>query len=195
MREYPAYGRTIAAHLARGEKPLAVGVVLSNRWWSLLDHVPKVCIRTDDWEPGRYEFGYLHDMHVVAYFGDCEEQQFGELLIEIMLVAPSLLWAFEISGAPLSADVPGSELTMAEWAGSLTKRAYHRDPQLKTARSRYAQGLQNAARRELEEFERIRGRSGDEAAVRWHAARMGWADLVRKRFGAPAPLEASAQPA
>ena len=25
-------------------------MVLSNRWWHLLDHIPRVCIRADDWD-------------------------------------------------------------------------------------------------------------------------------------------------
>lgn len=193
MREYPAYGRAIAAHLARGDKPLAVGVVLSNRWWHLLDHIPKVCIRTDDWAPRRYELGYLQGMHVVAYWGDCEGKAFGELVLELMLSAPRMLWAFDMSGRELSADDPAHDQGIGLWAAHLAG-LQARAPLVQAARSRYAHAIAADARRELEEYERIRARSGDEAAVRWSAERLGWPALVRKRFAVPqdagAPLPA-----
>lgn len=194
MREYPAYGRTIAAHLARGEKPLAIGVVLSNRWWHLLNHIPKVCIRSDDWEPLRYELGYLQGMHVVAFRGDCEERHFGELLLELMVARPRMLWAYDMTGQALSDDDPPYVQGMATWACHMAGRKVQ-DPLFKLARDSYDEGARQAVQREFDEYERIRARSGDEAAVRWSAERMGWPDLVRQRFAAPLQATGEPQPA
>ncbi len=99
MRTYPAYARTIAKHLVRGNHPVAIGVLLSSHWW-YCESVAKVCIRPDEWELGRWEFGYLKNEHVVAVWGeDVEPQQFGELLIELMLAGPRLIWACGCDGA------------------------------------------------------------------------------------------------
>lgn len=184
IREYPAYGRTIAAHLARGEKPLAIAVVLSNRWWHLLDHVPRVCVRSDDWEAGRYEWSYLRGMHVVAFAGDCNGQPFGELLLDLMDVGPSMLWAFDLTGQALSVHNPADAHALAPWVADLAGLE-RRDARVERARWRYADAIADAARCEVAENERIAERSGVEAAARWAAERMGWPDLVRERFAGP----------
>lgn len=98
MRVYPAYARTIARHLVRGQRPAGIGVMLSSRWW-YFDQVPKICMSPDEWALGRFEFGYLKNEHAVAVWGDgAEPAQFGELLIELMLAGPRLLWACDVDG-------------------------------------------------------------------------------------------------
>jgi hypothetical protein len=98
IREYPAYGRTIAQQLVRGLRPICIGVLLSTRW-RYFDHTPKVCIKPEDWANGKYEFGFLRGRHVVAIWGDdCTDRQFGELLLELMRAGPSDLWAFGCDG-------------------------------------------------------------------------------------------------
>lgn len=99
MRTYPAYARTIAKHLVRGNHPVAIGVLLSSHWW-YCESAAKVCIRPDEWELGRWEFGYLKNEHAVAVWGEeVEPHQFGELLIELMLAGPRLIWACGCDGA------------------------------------------------------------------------------------------------
>lgn len=194
MREYPAYGRTIAAHLARGEKPLAVAAVLSNRWWHLLDHVPRVCVRAEEWQLGRYEWSYLNGMHVVAFCGDCEEKHFGEMLLELMVARPRMLWAYDMLGNAISAEDPANELGVSALAANLAGLQINH-PLFKLARARYQAGIRADAQRELDEHERILARSGLDAAVRWSAERMGWPDLVRKRFAAPLQATGESLPA
>lgn len=98
MRAYPAYGVTIAKLLARGLKPAAIGVLLSDRW-SYFQTVPRVCIRADEWARGRWEFGFLRNEHAVAILGDgAENVQFAELLVDLMAAGPRLIWACMAGG-------------------------------------------------------------------------------------------------
>lgn len=195
-KDYPVYGRTIAAHIARGEKPIAVGVLLSARWWSSFDHVARVCINPDDWAPRSFEFGYLQGMHVVAVAGDCEEQQFGELVLDLMCASPALLWAFDVTGRELSADKVPDPTALAQWAAKMagdspaTHKAF-----VQIAIDLYNKGIERAATRELEEIQKITARRGAEAAGLWCAKVYSYPDRVREQFslkslepGVPSPV-------
>ncbi len=123
MKVYPAFARTIARHLVRSLHPAGIAVLLSARWW-YFDRAAKVCIKPDEWAPGRWEFGYLKNQHVVAVQGDeATPQAFGELLIELMLAGPRLIWACTVDGTWLYKETdPGG---LAGYADDLTKRAQH----------------------------------------------------------------------
>lgn len=186
MREYPAYARAIASLMMRGLKPMAVAVMLSDRFWNYYNHVPKVCIRSEEWEIGRWEFGYLRGRHVVALFGDCTERQFGELLIEIQRIGPSNIWAYDLPGNKLFGE-DGDSNGLAFWVWELLGRKIpFKDPLITVARERYQAAVMRAAQDELDTFELLQKRSGLEAAVMWHAENFGRApDRVRKLFAAP----------
>jgi hypothetical protein len=131
MREYPAYGRTIASHIVRGQKPLALAVLLSARW-DYFDHVPKVCLKPDEWRLGRYEFGFVRALHAVAVFGDeATEAQAAELLVELMRVGP---------GAPLGVrsrlGQTLHEFERAADVGRWTLRACRRERRARAAAAR-----------------------------------------------------------
>lgn len=117
MTVYPAYARQIAMLAARGIRPVAVGVLLSSRWW-YFDHVAKVCIKPDEWALRRWEFGYLRGQHVVAVHGDdCDERQLGELLAELMWAGPRLLWACDLAGNWILRDLTPYQIgrQVLEW--------------------------------------------------------------------------------
>lgn len=124
MRTYPPYARTIAKHLVRGNHPAAIGVLLGARWW-FFDRAAKVCLRPDEWALKRWEFGYLKGQHVVAVWGEeVEPVQFGELLIELMLAGPRLLWAVSVDGTWIYKD--SFTYTLVDYADrELTKGAHH----------------------------------------------------------------------
>jgi len=124
MRVYPAYARTVAKLLVRGIRPAGMGVLLSTRWW-YFDRAAKVCMKPDEWAIGRWEFGYLKNEHIVAIWGDeVTEQQFGELLIELMLAGPRLLWACDAAGNWIYQETPADRLV--DYADhDLTKGAHH----------------------------------------------------------------------
>lgn len=122
MRVYPAYGRTIASHLVRGNHPVAIGVLLSSRWW-YFDHVAKICVSPDEWALGRWEFGYLHNQHVVVVAGDgASDVQLGELLIELMLAGPRLVWVRDIDRWLYHGS---SSYELSRYADDLTGRKHH----------------------------------------------------------------------
>jgi hypothetical protein len=150
MTVYPAYARQIAMLAARGIRPVAVGVLLSSRWW-YFDHVAKVCIKPDEWALRRWEFGYLRGMHVVAVQGDdCDERQLGELLADLMWAGPRVLWVCDLWGHWIARDIEPHLLgrQVAEWV----------DPKLgafvKAAASRYAQAQLAALELENKELSR-----------------------------------------
>jgi hypothetical protein len=99
VRVYPAYGRDIGRLAARGIRPVAVGVLMSSRWW-YMEHVARVCLKPDEWALRRWEFGYLHRQHVVAVQGDdCDARVLGELLVDLMWAGPRELWVCDLTGA------------------------------------------------------------------------------------------------
>ena len=123
MRTYPAYGRTIARHLVRGNRPACIGVLLSAKW-RYFDRAAKICISPDEWALGRYEFGFLKNEHVVAIYGDgISPTEFGELLIELMLAGPRLLWVVGADSVWLYKHTPSDALFT--YAEDLTKRQHH----------------------------------------------------------------------
>ena len=139
MRVYPAYARTIARHLVRGHRPAGIGVLFSTRWW-YFDNLAKACIAPEDWAFGRFEFGYLKNEHVVAVWGDgAEPTQFGELLIELMLAGPRLLWAcdtekwlYRESAPDALVDYADAQLTGGKLHGlALRARDAYEDAQLR----------------------------------------------------------------
>lgn len=82
-------------------------------------------MKPEEWEFGRWEFGYLKGEHVVAVWGDdCSPAQFGELLIELMLAGPRLVWACTAGGEWLYAEsFPGGLVDYAD--RDLTKGTHH----------------------------------------------------------------------
>lgn len=164
MRVYPAYARTIAAHVVRGNKPICVAVLLSSRW-NYFDHVPKVCIKPDEWAIGRYEFKFLAGIHVVAVPGEnCSNEQLGELLLELMRVGPRLLWVYDLEGKGIyTEDWPPDW----EWVHDLCER--RRDwREIKAAESVMADAQRRAVRAWTKEYETIGERRGLDAALQFH---------------------------
>lgn len=180
-KDYPTYAHTLAKHVVRGQKPMAVAVLLSSRWWNLYDHVVKICIKPDDWAFGRYEFRYLQGMHVVAVPGDCPEAQLGELVIDVMYARPSLLWVFDMTGRAIVDGNAPDPRGLARWAGEMAGLALD-DFRVSNADAFYSAGIASAAQRELDEMKVIEARSGLGASALWAADRMGWPDRVREQF-------------
>jgi len=197
MRVYPAYGRTIATHIYRGEKPICVAVMLSTRW-GYFDHVPKICIRPDEWAPGRYQFGYLAGLHPVAVPGDgASDRQLAELLVEIMVAGPARLWAFNADGSKLYDGMWSSDISW--WARELIVKAGEAERlpwgAIKAAEQVMARAQERAARQWCAEFKRVQQRGDVEAAARWaQATEYGIPDRVRALFASPwqAPGDARA---
>lgn len=180
-KDYPIYGRSIAAHLARGEKPTSVGVLLSSRWWESFEHVCRMCIKPEDWAPRRYELGFLHGMHVVLVAGDCERRALGELALELMEIRPALLWVFEVDGRALvDGSAPDPE-GLAQWAGEMAELP-PTDSRLRGASQAYWAGHLAAAKREADEMALIEQRKDLGAAVTWIAQRQGVVERVREQY-------------
>lgn len=190
LREYPAYGRTIAAHAGRGVKPICVGVLLSSDW-AYFDHVPKVCIRPDEWRAGRYEFGFLGGMHVVAVPGtDCTDRQLAELLIDLMLAGPALLWAWNPDGSKLCDD--DDPFNLPSWIVALTHGEIEYQVALDAERRMLA-AQAPASARWLAEYERVCARSPEDA-IKIYDRDQAVKKRVRALFSSPfeAPKEARA---
>ena len=184
MRAYPAYGRTIAAHIVRGLKPVCIGVMLSDGYWDRYNHVAKVCIRADEWALDRWEFGYLHGLHVTAIYGQCAAQQFGELLVERMRARPARIWAYDLEGKLLTPGDP-DEQSLGIWVHEL-KAMRVSDARLKLARAAYGASREAADARFFDEALKIAERSGGGDAVARHVARRDETlERVRKLFSAP----------
>lgn len=121
-RLYPAYARQIAYRIRRGQHPLAVGVMFSSFWSDFLD-VPRLCLRPDEWSLGRYEFSYLRGERVVLIVGHDDEthagegRSIGELLCELMLVGPSLVWVAHQAGGWM--EQTGTPWALADLAESM----------------------------------------------------------------------------
>lgn len=188
MREYPAYGRAIASHIVRGQKPIAVAVLLSE-YWNYFDRVPKVCIKPDEWRLGRYEFGFLRGLHVVVVPGDgVASLQLAELVVDIMRAGPALVWACEVDGRVLydgdSAD------DVAHWAMKLVSDAGASEKlpwsTIKVARAVMEQAQIRALELWQRESDRIQSRGDLEAHTRWMLHEYQTKDRVRALFAAPA---------
>lgn len=176
MRAYPAYGRKIAALAARGVRPAAIGVLLSSRWW-YFEHVARCCIRPDEYEPGRWEFSFLHDQHAVAIWGDdCEPWQFAWLLVELMAAGPRRIWALNAGGAWIAktdeqcsggtlqqyaaGDIRGDVKT---WAGQPWRGPKFND--ITPARRQYEAAWDRADERDARILERVLSKQGDVVAL------------------------------
>lgn len=135
-RIYPAYGRQIAYRIRRGQHPLAVGVMLSSFWSDFLD-VPRLCLRPEDWALGRYEFSYLRGERVVLIVGHDDDTHagggrlVGELLCELMLARPSLVWVahqaggwIEQSGTPPALEALAVEMRVPRELASVARTVY-----------------------------------------------------------------------
>ena len=177
---YPAFARTIAAYIARGQKPVAVAVLLSDDWRCLFD-APKACIRPDEWRRGRFEFGYLAGLHAVAVLGPgATLQAFGEMLIEIMLAAPRLIWVYDTDGQQLVQD--DSPTLIAQWVREL----FLPNPApeaLESARTVYLDAQKRAEAQDMREQNIIQARGGLERAVRWRIGREEWRKRGQSWFG------------
>lgn len=181
IREYPAYARTIAAHLVRGQKPICIAVLLSTRW-RYFDNVPKICIKPDDWEPNRYEFSYLRGLHVVVVPGDdCTDEQLGELLLELMKAGPAVLWGYQVDGTKLYDGEDPSDLL--HWVCQLVPdREALPYGVVKSAELRMRHALAAANDAWIRESKSIEERSGVEAAIEFYRRSEAIKDLVRRRF-------------
>lgn len=194
MREYPAYGRTIASHIVRGQKPIAVTVLLS-RFWNYFDHVPKVCIKPDEWRLGRYEFGFLHGLHVVVVPGDeATDLALAELLVDLMRVGPAQLWAFNVDGSKLYDGEDPDEV--AHWAMKLAIDA-GAAANLSWDSVRVASRVMQAAQVRAgdlwqREYERVMKRGDPEATTRWMLREFETKDRVRALFAPRAGDDARA---
>lgn len=186
LREYPAYGRAIAQQIAQGHKPICVGVMLSSRW-GYFNHAPKVCIKPDEWASGKFEFGFLRGRHLVALWGDdCSERQFGELLLELMLAGPAMLWAYACDGTKLLDEDADSSQTVAFWVWQLFGRDRGvRDPSIHYARMHFSDSARAAARAELRELEAVQARKEGEDLIRWYIEQFKRPDRVRELFSQP----------
>lgn len=187
IRDFPAYARTIASHIARGQRPVCVGVLLSSRW-GYFNHVAKICIKPDEWAPGRFEFGYLRGMHVVVVPGDdCEDLQLAQLLVDLMRIGPALLWVFGADGTKISDDEQA--FLLPDYAAQLARGkvddlgAFYRNA--KVASAVMAAVQRKDAQRFLTEFERIREKSGDDAALEFHLREERAKLQVREWFSRP----------
>lgn len=165
MKVYPPYGRSIAALIARGVKPACVGVLLSERW-PYYQNVARVCIKPDEWAPGRWEFGFLRNMHVVAILGEeAEGWQFGGLLVDLMRASPALLWICDITGRWIYKDDDWG--TVHEYATHTLadgKHATWQGPKYHEthgAKESYRQGVQRAIALEVAVMKRAEEKVGD----------------------------------
>ena len=187
MREFPAYGRTIASHVVRGQKPMAVAVLVSS-FWGYFDHLPKVCIKPEEWARRRYEFGFLQGLHAVAVAGDdCTEPMLAELLVELMRAGPRELWAFAATGQVLYDG--NSPFELAHWARDLAAKAGLEPTlswaEIQAAREVMTASQSRAAREWQREHERIDRRGDLEASVRHSLRDFEIKDRVRELFRAP----------
>jgi hypothetical protein len=197
MREYPAYGRTIASHVVRGQKPVAIAVLLSARW-DYFNHVAKVCIKPEEWGLGRYEFGFLRGLHVVAVPGDdYAPRQLAELLIDLMRAGPSLLWGYDTEGKKIYDGDDAHEV--ARWARELAGGAGVLGDEISLTAIRTAELVMASAQRRAaelwrREFDRVEHRGDVEASVRWQLREYEMKDRVRALFASPwqAPADARA---
>lgn len=188
MREYPAYGRTIAAHIARGQKPMAVAVLLG-AIWRYFDHVPKVCIKPDEWALGRYELGFLRGLHVVVIAGDeCTGARLAELLVDVMRVGPVLVWVYDLEGKAVY-DGEGSALEMKAWlrdlvhaAGGETNLSFGA---IDAAVTVMVEAQRRAAELWTREFTRVQQRGDLEASTRFALREHEIKDKVRELFRSP----------
>lgn len=194
MRNYPAYGRTIASHLMRGTRPMALAVLFSSRW-DYFDHLPKVCLKPDDWKLGRFEFGFLRGLHVVVVVGDdVGDLGFAELLVELMRVGPRLLWLWNASGEKIY-DGDGVR-EVALYARELAARAGALE-RLTPDAIRVAELIMVAAQTRAgelwhREYQRVVEKRGDEAAAQWMLAEYTTKDRVRELFSSPWKAEDAA---
>jgi hypothetical protein len=202
VRVYPAYGRTIAALCARGVKPAAIGVLLSD-YWNYYQAVPRVCIRADEWAPRRWEFGFLRNQHAVVIFGDgASNQQFAELLVEIMAAGPRLIWACMAGGAWLLKDSDADPLQVHSYAieslrgpptsivdGALVRNwtndgwtgpTHH---SALPARNVYAAAQHRAAQESLRVMERVQAKGGD--LIKWDTEERAQLAFVERMFSDP----------
>jgi hypothetical protein len=196
MRVYPAYGRTIAKHIVRGRKPVAVGVLFSTRW-DYFDHAPKVCIRPDEWRANRFEFDFLRGQHVVVVPGDeALERDLAQLLVELMMAGPRLLWLFNADGSKIYDDDSAHEVAL--YVRELAMRSEPPEVQAVAIDCiRIAERVMAAAQaraRELwhREHQRIVEKRGDEAAAAWMLAEWQTKDRVRELFSQPWKAEDAA---
>jgi hypothetical protein len=196
MREYPAYGRTIASHIVRGQKPVALAVLLSSRW-DYYNHVPKVCIKPEEWRIGRFEFGFLRGLHAVAIVGDeSSNLQLAELVLELMRVGPALLWIYDAVGGKVYDGEFASDVS--RWAFGIVVEAGERErlpfSLFKTAELVMSASQARAAELWQREFERVEQRGDLEASVRFQLREHETKDRVRELFATPwqAPSDARA---
>jgi hypothetical protein len=194
MRVYPAYGRTIASHVVRGARPMAIAVLLSSRW-DYFNHVPKVCIKPDEWKLGRFELGFLHNMHVVVVPGDeAKDLALAELLVDAMRVGPRLLWVFNADGTKLyDGDTPHD---VALYARELTARAGALDKltpdTIRTAELVMVAAQARAGELWHREYERMAAKRAPEEVTRWMLREYEIKDRVRELFSSPWPVTSDA---
>jgi hypothetical protein len=195
MRVYPAYGRTITRHLVRGLKPVAIGVLFSTRW-DYFDHAPKVCIRPDEWRANRFEFGFLRGQHVVVVPGDeAPARELAQLVVELMMVGPRLLWLFNADGSKIYDGEDAHEVAL--YVRELAARS---EPALDAAGIeciRIAERVMASAQVRASELwrrehQRVVEKRGEEWAAAWMLTEWQTKDRVRELFSQPWKAEDAA---
>lgn len=188
MKIYPAYGRTIARLVNRGLRPVALGVLFS-KWWSYFDEVPRVCLRPDEWEAGKWEFGYLRNQHVVAIWGeDVTPLQFAELVLDLMRAGPRLLWTCDHSGQwQCKEDDP---FTVGSWLLAFSRHYQLTEtinaPAVHAARGYFDHAAGRAADQDLKVMERITAKGGD--LISWYNAQQDLRARAERMFSQPYPV-------
>jgi hypothetical protein len=187
MREYPAYGRTIASHIVRGVKPMAIAVLLSERW-DYFNHLPKVCIKPEDWSIARYEFGFLRGLHVVLIAGDgVGSRELGELVIVLMRVGPRRLWVWNADGEKAVDDdsAHAAALFARERLGAAGALTDQRIAEIRAAELVMVAAQTRAGELWHREYQRLTEKRPAEEVARWMLAEYERLDRVRELLSSP----------
>jgi hypothetical protein len=64
----PAYGKRLLEERRAGNHPLEVTLVYGDKWWDF--EQPKLCIKPDEFEPGKYDFSVCAGIHVIVIDND-----------------------------------------------------------------------------------------------------------------------------
>lgn len=177
IRPLPAYAGTIMRLAARGQRPVALGVLLGDEWSCLDPLVPRVCISANEWAQGRYDFGFLRGWNVVAVMAPgASGTQFAELLCDLMRARPKMLLALDAATGWLERD--GSPVGLRCLVRTLAPTLCAAT--LSRASRAYARALADHLRREREEDERASGNPALLAARIEHRALFD--DQIRQAF-------------
>lgn len=110
-KKLPAYGKALLAQRRGGNHPLTVTLVYGDDWSA--GREPRVCLKPEDYAPGRFDFGVLAGTKVVvldqgiAAAGPPEVEHFHALLGELADADAVVFveWPESSGCAPMTADV------------------------------------------------------------------------------------------